>query len=165
MHVCLKELTINDGSDIYEMLQEIGPGENRFMNEGYLPESKFKLFLRWYANASKGVGLTGDLVPSTLYWLYIDGAPVGYGKLRHCLNGHLRKIGGHIGYVIRPAARGKGYAKLLLRLVLAKAKAIGIKDVLMTCMQENVASRKVIEANGGVLDRIADGECYYWIKT
>ncbi|MFS0838022.1 hypothetical protein [Paenibacillus sp. 1P03SA] len=35
--------------------------------------------------------------------------------MRHALNGPLKKRGGHIGYVIRPAERGKGYAKLLLQ--------------------------------------------------
>ena len=165
MDIVLKELSMDDGPEIYRMLQEIGPGENGFMNEGYLPQDKFKLFLKWYAGASKGVGLTENLVPSTLYWLYVDGVPVGYGKLRHRLNDHLRKVGGHIGYVIRPTERGKGYGKLILKEMLAKARAMGIGEVLMTCMQENAASRKVIEANAGVLSNIEDGECYYWIKV
>jgi predicted acetyltransferase len=164
MEICLKELRAGDGTDIYEMLREIGPGENGFMNEGYLPPDKFKRFLKWYVDASNGVGLTGDMVPTTMYWLYIAGTPVGYAKLRHRLNDHLRKIGGHIGYVIRPSERGKGYGKLILKEMLVKAKALGLEEVLMTCMQENAASRKVIEANAGILSQIEDGECYYWIK-
>ena len=164
MDIALKELSVHDGAEIYEMLQEIGPGENGFINEGYLPPGKFKKFLQWYANASKGIGLTANLVPSTLYWLYIDGIPVGYGKLRHRLNHHLLKIGGHIGYVIRPSARGKGYGKLLLKEILAKAKELGLEELLITCMQENAASQKVIEANAGILSHIEDGRCYYWIK-
>lgn len=164
MDIALKELSINDGHAIYAMMQEIGPGENGFMNEGYLPPDKFKAFLQWYVNVSKGIGLTADMVPATMYWLYINGVPVGYGKLRHRLNDHLRKIGGHIGYVIRPSERGKGYGKLILKEILAKAKGLGLERVLMTCMQVNAASRKVIEANDGVLSNIEDGECYYWIK-
>lgn len=164
MEIVLKELTIDDGPEIYEMLLDIGPGENGFMNEGFLPPGKFKAFLQWYVNLSKGIGLTADLVPTTMYWLYINGVPVGYAKLRHRLNDHLRKIGGHIGYVIRPSERGNGYGKLILKEMLAKAKGLGLEEVLMTCMQENAASQKVIEANGGILSDINGGECYYRIK-
>ena len=164
MDLSLKELSIDDGPEIFEMLQEIGPGENGFMNEGYLSPGQFKAFLQWYANLSKGIGLTGDMVPATMYWLYVDGVPAGYGKLRHRLNAHLKKIGGHIGYVVRPSARGRGFAKLLLKEMLAKAKELGLEEVLLTCLQKNAASRKVIEANAGILSYIVDGECYYRIK-
>lgn len=41
----------------------------------------------------------------------------------------------------------------------------GLRRVLLTCEQSNVASRKVIEANGGQPDGIADGELRYWILT
>ncbi len=33
----------------------------------------------------------------------------------------------------------------------------------MTCLETNAASRGVIEHNGGMLERIEDAECYYWI--
>ena len=39
----------------------------------------------------------------------------------------LVSCGGHIGYSIRPSARGKGYAKEQLRLGLLEAKAKNIK--------------------------------------
>lgn len=42
---------------------------------------------------------------------------------------------------------------------------LGLRRVLLTCEQDNVASRKVIEANGGQPDGIADGELRYWIRT
>jgi predicted acetyltransferase len=35
---------------------------------------------------SEGINLEPQYVPQTTYWLYIDGKPVGYGKLRHYLN-------------------------------------------------------------------------------
>jgi len=41
--------------------------------------------------------------------------------------------------------------------------ALGISRVLVTCEQSNVASRRVIEINGGALENIVDGECRYWI--
>jgi predicted acetyltransferase len=41
----------------------------------------------------------------------------------------------------------------------------GLRRVLLTCEHSNVASRKVIEANGGEPDGVADGELRYWIRT
>lgn len=43
--------------------------------------------------------------------------------------------------------------------------SIGMRRVLLTCEQTNEASRKVIEANSGQPDGIADGELRYWIST
>jgi predicted acetyltransferase len=34
---------------------------------------------------------------------------------------------------------------------------------LVTCPEDNVGSRQVIEANGGILSRIVDGEAHYWL--
>ena len=59
--------------------------------------------------------------------------------------------GGNIGYAIRPSERRKGFGTLILRLTLEKAKNIGLTRVLVTCDADNVASRKIIERNGGVL--------------
>ncbi|WP_392656240.1 GNAT family N-acetyltransferase [Streptococcus mutans] len=67
------------------------------------------------------------------------------------------------GYSIRPSARGKGYAKEQLRLGLLEAKAKNIKKVLITCHNDNAASRAVILANGGVLEDIRNQIERYWI--
>jgi predicted acetyltransferase len=160
----LKELSLTDSSDIYEMMQEIGPGENGFINDGFVPPGQFGAYLRKHADAAKGLGLTPNQVPQTMYWLYVDGVPAGYAKLRHYLNEPLKKIGGHIGYAIRPSQRGKGYAKIILKEMLAKAKELGLEEVLMTCMQENAASKRVTRANAGILHDIEEGECHYWIR-
>jgi predicted acetyltransferase len=89
------------------------------------------------------------------------GRPVGIGKLRRRLNAHLMAIGGHIGYAIRPSERGKGYGNLILAELLKRAWKIGIREVLITCRENNLRSRKVIEHNGGILAGISDGGCRY----
>lgn len=161
----LKELSVEDGNDILEMLQEIGPGENGFMNDAYeLAATEFKSYLARKVDMSRGIELGPHLVPQTTYWLYSDSCPVGYGKLRLYLNEDLRKTGGHIGYCIRPAARGKGYGSILLSQLLKKAKEKNIPRVLLTCLETNAASKGVIENNGGMLERVEDGGCYYWIN-
>ncbi len=58
---------------------------------------------------------------------------------------------GHIGYAVVPWKTGLGYSKLALRLMLHRAQDEGLKYVEITMDPENIASRKVVEANGGVL--------------
>jgi predicted acetyltransferase len=58
---------------------------------------------------------------------------------------------GHIGYAVVPWKRGRGYAKEALRLMLERAYAEGLAFVHITTDVDNFASRRVIEANGGVL--------------
>jgi predicted acetyltransferase len=41
----------------------------------------------------------------------------------------------------------------------------GLDPVLITCAVTNIASRRVIEANGGQARGTVDGELRYWITT
>jgi predicted acetyltransferase len=58
---------------------------------------------------------------------------------------------GHIGYAVVPWKQRRGYATEALRQLLPDARAEGLKYVEITTDPENVASQRVIEANGGVL--------------
>lgn len=113
---------------------------------------------------------TEVFVPSTEFWGIVDGKFAGRISIRHELNEALRKLGGHIGYDVAPAYRGKGVATLMLKHTLPHAKKLGLKEVLLTCDDTNAASVQVIEKNGGILKEtkaIAPGKPakrYYWIK-
>ena len=61
----------------------------------------------------------------------------------HCL--------GHIGYAVVPWKQRRGYATAALRQFLPSAKEEGLSYVEITTDPQNLASRRVIEANGGVL--------------
>ena len=61
----------------------------------------------------------------------------------HCL--------GHIGYAVVPWKQRRGYASKALGLLLPEAKAEGLSYVEITTDPSNLASQRVIEANGGVL--------------
>ncbi len=161
----LKELSLNDGNDILEMLKEIGPGENGFGNDGYaLDESQFRFYLFRKIDEARGINLKPGRVPETYYWLIADGHPVGLGKLRHYLNDTLRKKSGHVAYCIRPKVRGKGYGNIILSELLKKAREKNIPRLLVTSYETNIPSRRVIEHNGGELERIEGGMCFYWIR-
>ena len=58
---------------------------------------------------------------------------------------------GHIGYAVVPWKRRRGYATRAVQEVLLEAKAEGLRYVEITTDPSNVASQRVIEANGGVL--------------
>lgn len=104
-------------------------------------------------------------VPSTTWW-WVDGDEfLGRIALRHRLNDRLLEIGGHIGYDVRPSARRHGHATAMLAAALPAAAAIGIDPALVTCDVDNVASRKVIEANGGVFEDERSGKLRYWVAT
>ncbi len=91
-------------------------------------------------------------VPSTTYWLTDGEELLGAVNIRHELNESLLKIGGHVGYGVKPSARGRGLATIQLQLALEKVKEFGIERALITCNRTNVASRQVILNNGGVAD-------------
>jgi len=104
-------------------------------------------------------------VPSTTFW-YVRGAEfLGRLSIRHHLSDALRRHGGHIGYDVRPSARRQGHATAMLRAALPIAAGMGIKHALLTCDPGNVASRRVIEANGGVQEYGDGPEFRYWVPT
>lgn len=58
---------------------------------------------------------------------------------------------GHIGYSVVPWKRGRGYATAALGQLLPLARLEGLRYVEITTDSSNLASRRVIEANGGAL--------------
>jgi predicted acetyltransferase len=91
-------------------------------------------------------------VATSTFFLVDAGEVVGVSTLRHTLTDKLRREGGHIGYGIRPSVRGRGLGTEILRLMLREAGQRGIDRALLTCSKSNVASSRVIQGNGGVLD-------------
>jgi predicted acetyltransferase len=95
-------------------------------------------------------------VCDTVYWGTIGNEVVGRISIRHELNDFLRKIGGHIGYIVRPSFRAKGVATEMLRQLLLTEKARSIRQLLLTCDETNSASEKTILKNGGIFESYVD---------
>jgi predicted acetyltransferase len=102
------------------------------------------------------------------YWWIVDGQTyLGAITLRHGLNDFLLRAGGHIGYGLRPSARGHGLAAWALCSILPRAQQLGLGRILVTCDDANPASARTIEKAGGVLEDVRDTELgltrRYWI--
>ncbi|MFE9694563.1 GNAT family N-acetyltransferase [Micromonospora sp. NPDC005806] len=112
--------------------------------------------------------LAAGRVRCTYRWIVEGDRVLGGIALRHELNDYLLRIGGHIGYGIRPSARRRGLATWALGRMLGEARALDLDRVLVTCEAGNVASAKTIERHGGVLEDVRDTELgtvrRYWIK-
>ncbi|MFE0462916.1 GNAT family N-acetyltransferase [Kitasatospora sp. NPDC058965] len=104
-------------------------------------------------------------VPMTTLWWVEGEEMLGRLAIRHRLTPALERVGGHIGYDVRPGARRRGHATAMLAAALPVARGLGITRALLTCDEANTASRRVIEANGGeFLDTDGDKR-RYWVPT
>ena len=79
---------------------------------------------------------------------------IGISDIRLGTNDFIQTFAGQIGYSVRPSQRRKGYASEILKLTLIEAANYGLSEILITCNEPNIASAKVIEKNGGVLEKI-----------
>jgi predicted acetyltransferase len=84
-------------------------------------------------------------------WLIHAYTFIGRLNIRFKLTPDLERWGGHIGYAIRPSFQRRGFGTHLLGVGVATARASGLSGLLLTCLDTNTASIRVIEANGGRL--------------
>ncbi len=151
-NVFLKELSPSDSFEVYDMLQKIGKEENEFHNDvNGMSYDEFKQWLVVQHNWSLGIGLPKGYVKQWTFWLYVEGTPVGYGKLRESLTESSRRLGGNIGYAISLPERGKGYGSILFQKLLDKAKELKIETIISTVEKKNPVSKRVQDKCGGVL--------------
>lgn len=124
----------------YEFLdvQDTGADFEQFVND--LNEGKRHLhlpFADWV-----------EPVPETVLWLVKDGEYIGAINIRHRLNWHLEKWGGHINFIIRPSMRGKGFGKKILQKAIPYAAHFGIDRALVTVDPANRYGLRTAEFAG-----------------
>jgi predicted acetyltransferase len=137
-----------------------------------LDERGFAAYVHALHATACGIGLRQGWVPATTYWMMGPDRSLilGVSNLRHWLTPALEKEGGHIGYMITPSQRRKGYGTRQLDLCLEKACALGLDRVLVTCDSDNIGSARIIQKNGGlrenevISDLSGQPVSRYWIE-
>jgi predicted acetyltransferase len=131
----------------------------------------FSRYLEVLAEQERGVNLPPNYVPSTFLFAFVATRIVGRVSIRHSLNEFLWRVGGHIGYVVVPEFRQRGYATTILRMSVQIARdKLGISRILVTCDDDNIGSIRTIEKNGGILENVVSGthlekpKRRYWIE-
>lgn len=142
---------LSDAGAFQVWLDHLADQDRGVVREGQVPATAWWVVEREGSGGTSGLGL-GDA-----------GRLVGVIHLRHRLNDFLLREGGHIGYAVHPAHRGHGVASAALGLVLDECRVRGIDPVLVTTDDDNVASSRVVQKAGGVLEDVRDGKRRYWI--
>lgn len=166
----LIEPTLELESDFFAMVEEFkAEGDTSINGIGSIDIDDFAASVNLAKRHAKGIDLPEGWVPCSTYWLVRQNRIIGTCSLRHKLNDFLRNYGGHIGYSIRPSERRNGFGTQMLELALEKARSFGVKRVLVTCDDNNIASTRIIEKNNGKFaDKVKTGYSKfltqrYWI--
>jgi predicted acetyltransferase len=123
---------------------------------GFEPGKPWATYLKELEDHRHGRNLPARHVPGTFLVAVVGQEIVGRTSVRFMLNEFLAQRGGHVGYAVLPQHRRRGYATEILRQSLIIARAAGVGRALVTCDEDNVGSRAVIESCGGVLDSLVN---------
>ncbi len=124
------------------------------LGHAYRPDEDYSTMYMRLKNREQGINIHPRDVPSCLYWILDmkSGVIVGTLDMRYKITGDYFERLGHVAYYIKPRERKKGYATEALRQVLELYKIRKEKKILITCYKDNIASQKVIQKNGGILE-------------
>jgi len=92
---------------------------------------------------------------STLFLLIENEEIIWWVDIRNNINhSNLKERWWHIWYWIAPKFRKKWYATKMLKLALVECKKLWLGKVLITCSINNIGSKKVIEKNWWIFERL-----------
>lgn len=157
----LREITKEDEEEILKiyseyMEAELIEGIDTFEGIRNFEHLENKEFDEWYKELEENKNkerLPKEYSTQTTYLVIENNEIVGVLNARWDKVEVLMLFGGLIGYSIRPKFRGRGYANEMLKLGLGKFKEKGIDEILISCKDFNVPSKKVIEKNNGIFER------------
>ena len=168
MSLVVRRLALADEADTKAAVAEFET-EGGHWSYRYRPDLPWPDYVALVHGWEHGRDLPQGFVANADLVADVDGVVVGRASLRFELNEFLRTLGGHIGYAVRPQFRGHGYAKEILRQSVDLLRVRRISPVLVTCDDDNLASARVIESGGGVLESVVPGVAdmpkrRYWIS-
>lgn len=132
-------------------LTELG-NEERYPFTLDLEHENFEELIELLDEYEQGRSLPDKAVANSTLWLVEDEEVVGVTNIRHYLNVHIEKCGGHIGLSIRPSRRGQGLGTKLMRMSVELLKSKGVRTTHIHCYKSNASSARAIIKVGGKLD-------------
>ena len=155
----LEKVSLNPPRGLATLIADLGDGENGFGGT-VVPRGELTLdeYIQHCAEANDHAKLKSGYIPQSFFWFVDDaGEAIGIVRMWHYLNKSLKERTGHISYYIRRDQRGKGYGQEALRQALIALGEIGEKRALIIADSDNIASTRVIQANGGILESMGRG--------
>lgn len=131
------------------MMEHYANGEMSISASNGLPSLPYKEWLEKLNDDESGKNEEWGI--SETYLLLNDNRVVGMLNIRYTLSEDKVEKFGHIGYGVRPSERRKGYATYMLKEALEKCREKNMTEVILGCYEDNIASRKTILNNEGVL--------------
>lgn len=169
--VIVRPLAISDETEALAAHHSLAADSFEFLQDRIDGEA-WDDYVARVAAIERGEQLAPGRVPAAFRVAEIDGRIAGRVSVRFELTDYLAELGGHIGYAVVPRFRRRGVACALLRRGLDTLARLGVEYALVTCDDDNVASRGVIEKLGGRPDRerphvVRDGESKlrFWVPT
>ena len=127
-----------------------------FLDVGELIDSDLELVLaRTYAGNPER-----HHVPEYIFDMRHTGSAENIGEIRLRI-GKLPEYIGHLTYSVHPEHRGHHYAARSCRLIAKLARRHGMRELVITCLVDNAASKRTCELAGakfvGIVDVPDDG--------
>ena len=140
------------------------------IDEWWASTSPWRLFV-WESYEDFLRIITTDLtanpngVNSSFFFFMYDEEILGAIHIRHHIDNPWLSLdgggSGHIGYGLRPSARGKWLSWEMLLLWLEEAKKLNLTEVIVSAYEDNPASWKTIEKCGWVFLKKIEKEWRY----
>ena len=170
MDLILRELTDKDEASFMAGIKEWAGESPWWYSFAWKEGMTFPEMMQILRNEAKGVNMAPGRVQHSMLYGFVGVEIVGRLSVRHVLNDYLRKRGGHIGYAVAPRFRKKGYATEIVRQGIEFCRGLALTEIMVTSLDSNVPSCKIIENFGGRLqDTVWDDEDNemrrrYWIE-
>lgn len=105
-------------------------------------ETNFDQYIAMLNELKKGI--PPKFYPQHEFWLVTNNSFIGKCNIRDKPIDVPFTLPSNIGFFIRPSQRGKGYGKLIFKLILKRTKDMGYQELVACCDKSNSISRKVL---------------------
>lgn len=169
----LEELAIHHKAGFLKLVSEDEPS-SLLPQVASWNEFEFAKFLRLAEKQRLDWRPGPGKISQTYYVMFDEKEEISaLGFMRFPLEADTENDGGNLICEVPPTKRGRGHGSVCLSLLLFEAVRAGLRRVFVTCPESDLAARRVIEKNRGVLldvtpstraDRKGLAIARYWIS-